>query len=470
MRNTLFYNIIVVSCLLLFSLVGSAQNDSTILTYNEYIKNVLTHHPMAQRADLQTDFAEARWLSARGKFDPKLTSSWSEKNFDGKHYYKVFEAGFKIPTWYGLSVSGGYENTDGVFLNPENKTDKHGLWAAGIEANLLQGLLIDERRAALKQAEVYQKSAANERKIMLNQLLLAASQSYINWQLVFNNQIVIEGGIDLAEEYLEATRQLFRNGDKPAIDTLEAFLIVQDRLLRLQTNEIQLVTAKQQLENYLWYEQVPLELQSTTVPQDMSENNLDWIDYAPLTQMLDKHPDILEKELKRAQYGIEGRMKRDKLKPKLKLKYNPLLQTSENGIAPNYALSNYKWGFEFSMPLLMRSEKAAIAENQLKIREVEYDILDKRNTILNKVEANLAKQSLLQRQVNLQSQNVSNYKRLLDAERTKFDFGESSVFLLNKRQEKYLESSIKLTELIAKYQMANVEYLFFRGDFLDVME
>ncbi|MEZ4888223.1 MAG: TolC family protein [Chitinophagales bacterium] len=470
MKKSFLYHIAAIGCFLIGSVSSSAQNDSIVLTYNVFLKNVLAHHPLSQQADLQSDFSEAAWLSAKGKFDPKLSSNWNEKYFADKHYYKIFEAGFQIPTWYGLTIAGGYENTEGVFLNPENKTDKNGLWALGIEANLLQGLRIDERRAALKQAEVFQKAAENERKMMLNELLFAASQAYFNWQLVFNTQQIIEGGRVLAEEYLEATRQLFRNGDKPAIDTLEAFLIVQDRVNQLQSNEINLLSTQQQLENFLWYDQVPLELQSSTIPENFNETDFTLPVEVPLMQMMDNHPEILEKELKISQYEIEGVVKRDKLRPKLKVKYNPLLNTSENSLAPNYSTSNYKWGFDFSMPLLMRSERAAVQENQLKIKEVELDIVAKRNTLQNKLQATLAKQVLLEQQVNLQSQNVRNYEVLLNAERTKFSFGESSVFLLNKRQEKYLESSIKLTELTAKYQMAKVEYLFFGGNFLGEVE
>ncbi|MBK7410356.1 MAG: hypothetical protein IPJ40_21235 [Saprospirales bacterium] len=134
---------------------GMAQGDSTILTYREFIGFVWQQHPLARQAELQMDFADAALLSARGAFDPVLSSGWNEKYFDDKHYYRIFDAGFRIPTWYGLSVTGGYENTDGTYLNPENKTDQNGLWTLGVEANLLQGLLIDERRAALQQAKKY---------------------------------------------------------------------------------------------------------------------------------------------------------------------------------------------------------------------------------------------------------------------------------------------------------------------------
>ena len=443
-----------------------AQEDSTALRYREFMRFVLENHPVAGQAALQTEWAAAEMRAARGEFDPVLSSGWNEKYFDDKHYYRIFDAGFQIPAWFGLSVNGGYESADGLYLNPENKTDKNGLWTLGVEANLLQGLLIDQRRAALQQAKVFQQASENERIRILNELLFSASEAYVNWQSTFFIRGIILEGLDLAGDYLEATRQSFLNGDKPAIDTLEAYLIVQDRLLQYQANEIEVTKARQQLENFLWYDQVPLELQSTTVPEEMGNNPFEIPADPVLDLILANHPDLLEKEYKIARYSIEQRLKRDKLKPKLKLKYNPLIGTAESGVSPDYySISNYKWGFQFSMPLFLRSERAAIQMADLKIREVEFELADKRNSLKNKIEANLQKQALLAEQVGLQQQNVTNYGVLLAAEEEKFSYGESSVFLLNKRQEKYLESSVKLVELTAKLQLARAEYLYVTGRF-----
>ncbi|MCB9282713.1 MAG: TolC family protein [Lewinellaceae bacterium] len=429
------------------------------------------HHPVAGQAALQREWAAAEMRAARGEFDPVLSSGWNDKYFDGKHYYRIFDAGFQIPTWFGLSVNGGYESADGLYLNPENKTDKNGLWTIGLEANLLQGLLIDDRRAALQQAKVFQQASENERIRILNELLFAATEAYIDWQAAYFTRQIIGDALNVAGEYLEATRQSFINGDKPAIDTLEAYLIVQDRLLQYQSNEIEVIRARQQLENFLWYDQIPLELQPATLPEEMGTENFE-IPVSPVVdQILANHPDLLEKDYKIAQYSIEQRLKRDKLKPKLKLKYNPLVGTADTGVSPDYySIANYKWGFNFSMPLFLRSERAAIQMTGLKIREVEFELMDKRNSLRNKIEANLQKQNLLAGQVALQEQNRSNYGVLLEAEGEKFSYGESSVFLLNKRQEKYLESSVKRIELVAKLQLARAEYLYVTGQFPGEME
>lgn len=451
---------------LFIPIISFAQTDTTLLTYNQFITNVLNHHPLAKQANLQPDFAAAEMQAARGQFDPQLSSNWNDKYFDKKHYYRIFQAGFRIPTRYGVDFTGGYENTEGVFLNPENKTDKYGLWSAGIEVNVLSGLLMDERRAALQQAEIFQQVATNEQQMMLNELTLSASAAYFYWQNKNATQQVVLTSVALAQTYLNATRLAFFNGDKPAIDTLEAQLIVQDRQLLLQKNAADLAKAQQQLENYLWFENIPLELQPTTIAPPLSTSdllpNLDDVNVIQLTQ---NNVEVQEKLIKIAQYEVSQRLKREKLKPKLKLKYNPLLATSEEGIGPSYSITDYKWGFDFSMPLLFRTARAEVEKTELKIRATQLELEAKRNTIQNKMEANLQQQLILQNQLNLVQQNIINYQRLLEAELEKNSIGESSVFLINKRQEKLLDGQVKLLDLQTKIQLTQVEYLFLTNGF-----
>ncbi len=456
--------------LLLFFLITSslslnAQNDSIIFTFQSFIEQVLTHHPIAQKAALQIQKAEATQLAAKGEFDPTLFGDWNEKYFDEKHYYRIFEAGFKVPTWYGISVQGTYTNTRGDFLNPENKTDDNGLWMLGVEANLLQGLLIDQRRAALQQADVYEQATLNERQMILNDLVIHAINAYVSWQLNFEVQKVLQDNIELAQIYKDGTQQSYINGEKPAIDTLEAFLMVQDSRMRFKENEGNLIKVQQALESYLWYEQIPLELQDQRQPEPLADFNIAGEDVS-IESVLQTHPDILDKKIKQNSYEIEQRLKRDKLKPKLKVKYNPLISTTENSLAWDYSTADYKWGVNFSMPLFLRSERASIAQNQIKVKEIGLEIRDKQNALQNKIEGNLQIQQLLEEQLNIQRQNVVDYERLLNAEKDKFGFGESSVFLLNKRQEKFLESKIKLLKVLAKYHLMDVEYLLLTNQIL----
>ncbi len=455
--------VIWVGIILLNAWVGQAQSDSTMLSYQEYLVNILNYHPVAQQANLKLELADLQWLSAKGNLDPTLDSDWNQKNFDDKRYYRIFNNRLRVPTKYGVSVIAGYENTQGVFLNPEKTTDEFGLWNIGVEVDVLQGLLVNERQTALEQAKVMQEMAINQQQIILNELLFDASLAYLDWQQFFYVQTVLLENQALAAQYLENTKESFFGGEKTAMDTLEAFILLQDAIALTNYNEVDLQDSRQMLENFLWFNEVPLELQPLTKPEDYRQELFVVSDVRNIQELTRTNPLILEKLNKQSLYELDLRLKKEKLKPKLKAKINPLLATTDN-LVPTYNTSDYKLGFEFSMPLFLRSERADVKMGEIKIQDNFLDIQNKQNEILNKIESNLLQQIILRDQVNLIAQNVAGYKQLLDGENIKFQFGESSVFLLNKRQEKYINGRIKLIELNLKLNSVLLKYLYYIND------
>ena len=246
-----------------------AQSDSTVLlTYDEYLENILNYHPITKKADLRMTLAKAEMLGARGNFDPVIAADWNQKDFDDKLYYQQYQAKFRIPTPLGIDVTGGYENTDGAFLNPENSTDEFGLWHLGVEVNLLQGLFVNERRTAIEQAKVFQDLAKNQKQIILNDLIYNASIAYLIWQQYeYFEDILIENK-SIADTYFQNTKQSFFGGEKTGMDTLEAFILSQDATTLIQKNEMQLIKSRQNVENFLWFNEMPVALQENTKPED----------------------------------------------------------------------------------------------------------------------------------------------------------------------------------------------------------
>jgi outer membrane protein TolC len=57
----------------------------------------------------------------------------------------------------------------------------------------------------------------------------------------------------------------------------------------------------------------------------------------------------------------------------------------------------------------------------------------------------------LQNQIALQSRNYESYLQLVRAEQSRFENGESSLFMINSRENKALEAYEKLIELKTKY-------------------
>ena len=402
---------------------------------------------------------EAAILNAKGLLDPYIEGSWNEKNFDSKLYYRNYQGKLVFPTQLGVNIIGGYENTDGVFLNPENKTDDLGLWNVGLEVDLLQGLINNERRIALEKARIFQDLNENEQRIALNELVYEASKVYYIWQLYQEYGNILQQNLTLSQDYLEATKAAFTNGEKTAMDTLEAYTLLQDAVLEVQKNNTVLIKARQAVENFLWYNDSPILLASGVLPESY-RNPLQDIPTSIDSLDLSDHPVIRNYANKIMSAELDQILKREKLKPKLKAKYNSLLATRED-IIPSLEISNFKWGLSLELPLRQRSDRAEIQLGEIKIATLGYDLEDKRNALGNKIQSSWMEQVVLNDQVSTLTQNVNNTRGLLEGENEKFRLGESSVFLLNKRQEKYIAAQMKLIETFTKMKLSRLDFLFF---------
>lgn len=439
--------------ILLLSSKLYSQTSSNTLSYKEFVYNVISEHPLAKSAQLKERVAKAKLLSAKGSFDPKLTSSIDEKNFEGKEYYNIFTSKISIPTPIGVNVTGGFDKNAGDFLNNSDKTTGSGLWNAGLEVDVLQGLFTNQRRTDVKNARVYQTIAKNQQMQLLNELVYNASKAYADWQQYTSIYAFLQKNIQLSYLYLDNVKSAFKSGEKTAIDTLEANVYLQTDLINLEKYKQLLFEKRLKVENYLWLDNNTIGLKEETVPEkDMTFHQPEEI---ILLNNLDSIPIIAEKIAKREQLVNYQRLNKEKLKPKLKLKYNQLFGTTDDKIRPLYDVDDYKWSASLSLPILFRKERGKIKQGRFKINDLDYEIANKKQEVQNKIIANKRNQQALATQVDLLEQNIKGYERLLDAETQRFDYGESSLFLINKRQEKLIASKLKLlsseNKLITNY-------------------
>ena len=458
--------------LFLLTLMGvefvAAQNNTkpVVMSYEKFMKLVKEKHPIAMQAELAKQSGEAYMTKARGGFDPKIYGEFSEKQFKEDQYYELLDAGLKIPTWFGAAVKAGYESNFGTNLNPENSTPGSGLWYAGIELPIGEGLFIDQRRAELKRAKIYRESTEAQRIIILNDLLYDAGQAYWTWFVAYNNMKVLEEGYALAEQRFRGVKDNATFGDAPVIDTVESWIQVQNRSLELKQFQLDFQNASALLTVYLWKDGfIPLELAESTVPyttDDMNSNDLNDDFFTRTDSLINNHPELLQYQYKLETIDINLRLTREQLKPDLNLKYNAISQPIGGDPFSNYSSLNYNWGVNFSMPILMFKERGDLKLNKIKQNEVQLQMANKREQLNYKARASLNSWRVTLDQISLYEQTVADYLRLLDGERAMFVAGESSLFMVNSREVGYLKARLKLIELMSKNQKARLtaNYVF----------
>ena len=428
--------------------------NNTEFSFNEFLGYVKKYHPLVKQADLKLNEAQANLMLARGAFDPKIEVDYSEKQFQDKNYYSILNSSFKIPTWYGIELKAGFDNAEGIYMNPENTLPNSGITSLGISVPVGQGLFINQRMADIRKAKIAQNLNSAERNLQAIEVLYEASMSYANWKRSYDEVKLYETYLKNALIRYEGVSKLIAQGDKPAIDSVEAGIAVTTRKLNLEDAQLKFTKARLELSNYLWYENnLPLEVKEELQPEKTLAITIkETLQVNELSSFsLDNHPKIKALDAKIDLLKVEKQLKANALLPKMDLSYNYL---SEPSTIDQYRMEDYKIGLNFSIPIFLRKERAGLKLAKLKIQDSQLSLQFERKSLENKLKSQQQEIISLQKQQTYNSQLVQNFNQLLTAEDRLFGMGESSLFLINSRENTLVSSQLNAIGLENRYFQA----------------
>ena len=457
-------NCIISFVLLIFSIAVNAQErlqqpDSLqTLSAKQLMEIVKQFHPVAKQADIFIEKARADVTIARGMFDPVLANETAEKTFDGTNYYYYNRPELSIPTWFGVEVTAGLENLSGNRTNPEETKGKTSY--VGISVPLAKNLLMDKRRAALQTAKIFREASAIEKRNILNNLLLDAVKTYWTWVQQYQVYKTISDAVVVNEKRVQLVKTAYRFGDRPAIDTSEALVQLQSFELQKSQAWLEFQNTTLDLSVFLWTAGTqPYNLSTNIIPaEDLQTLNIETVALPELNNLLTSaiksHPELMIYNYKLNALGVDKKLKFQELLPTVNFKYNQLgkgyeiLKTATTG--PLFE-NNFQYGLSLGIPLRLSEGRGEYRKAKLKITETQLQQGQKMQLIENKVRSYFNELLALKSQVALQEKAYKNYQILQRGEEIRFQAGESSLFLINARENKALEALQKLQELKAKY-------------------
>ena len=434
-----------------------SQNTTKELSYNEFLGYVKKYHPLVKSANLELNQAQANLMMARGGFDPKIEVDFEQKKFKDNEYYSILNSSFKIPTWYGIEVKAGFDNNDGIYLNPENTVPNQGLTSLGISIPLGQGLFINQRMADLRKAKIQVKLSQAERNLMAVSVLYDASVAYFNWKRNFNEVTLYQNYVTNATVRYKGITKSIEEGDKPAIDSVEAGIIVRNRKLSLEESKLKLAKAQLELANFLWLDNnVPFELQDDIIPEEnlatTIKETLRTNDLMLENPSLENHPKIMALTNKIEMLEVERKLKANMLLPKIDVGYSYL---SEPSYFDNYRFQDYKVGLNFSFPVFLRKERGSLQLAKYKLQDIKFDLDLERIQLKNKIKAQQTEIASLEKQQQLINNLVADYSTMLASEERLFSFGESSVFLINSRENNLVSAQLSKLQIENRFLDSN---------------
>ncbi len=428
-------------------------------TIENFYKLILQNHPVAKQTELLSDVARQEIRMARGNFDPKLEVEFLSKNYKDQEYYSILNGSLKFPSVLPFDPVIGAEKNSGDYLNPERYIDNefnYQQFYAGISLPLGRGLITDERRTALRQAELFKEMTEAEQVKLINKLLLDAAKDYWQWYYAYYDYRLLNKSAAIAKEILRRVKVNYQYGEASQIDTVQARITWQQRIIEQQEAFLDYQNTGIRLSTFLWDSlSNPLALDMQWAPVRQLEL---WLMTASGLEELSNqakanHPELQKLNVKLQQMEVERKLAAEFLKPQLNLNYYLLNQPFDPEWNTSFQLDeNYKLGVDFSFPIFLRKERSKLAQTKLKLTSTRFELTLKEREIINELNSTYNELINLQSIIDIQHDMIANYERLLNAELMNLEQGESDLFKINVQQEKLIQSQTKWLKLLAEFE------------------
>ncbi len=440
------------------------------MSFGQFQGQVAANHPVARQARLVGAQGRGAVTEAWGAFEPKLSLSLAQKTFKGQSYYSYLDAAIKIPTPIGTDVKVGFERATGDRLSADRYTPNKGLLTFGLSVPIGQRLITDERRTALAQARASRDLADAEQQSMTNKLLLDAAKTFGNWYVASRRAQIAEDGVRLATFRFDAVVQRLRNGDSPAIDTLEASLEVQRRLVTRAEAENDLRTATLIASGYLWDERgraVELAVEARPLLDGLDRTPADTTRLASwLDAVSARHPDLRKAQSKLRAAEADRLLALQRLIPFAEASFSAIAARDHvDALTSSEQWSdNFKAAVDAQSPVLFLKERGKSTQSQLKVEFARWDRDATERELAYELRIALNDVVLLDKLLTVQRATIRGVALLRDAEQTRYENGESTLLLVNLRERALLDETAKLAALEGKIATARASLGVAVGD------
>ena len=432
-----------------------SQVDSFLLNEKSFLKQANDFAPFVQNSDLNVSIQYQEWMASRSPFQPKLKGNYSAKQFEDKTYYSKFNSDVSVKTPLGIKVGGGFQNNNGVFLNPENNDPVQGLAFAGVEIPLGAGMFTDDERTEVRLQSIKRDAASLLNKLQVNDYLFESGEAYWEWFGSILQLQLAQEAVERAESRLEFVKQMNSIKEVADIDTLEALINLQNREAYAISTQIKWVKNKNYINNYLW---IPGKTDRNVAPEADLEYEAVFPDSLLEEKYTENHPLILLIEADSLINRVELNLVREYFKPEIDFEFK-LQEAAENvgSFEYNPRINNYV-GLDFQMPLFLRKERAKSKQLNYKSEIIQNKKIESLTKIYQEQRtAYLNSQNLLE-SVNLWQNASENYFRMLEAEITMYNIGESSLFVINNRELRWINAKEKYIKSYIDYRIAVLKY------------
>ncbi|CAN5754347.1 TolC family protein [soil metagenome] len=447
----------------IFSRTASAQEGP--LRLEDVTTSTDRSYPALRAALRESAIADAELRSANGAFDPSWRTS---VNVDPVGYYKEFRVSSEVqiptPLWGTSFWAGwGYGDNDFPVYYGNYVTNSAGEARIGASIPFWRNGPIDRRRANIDRAELGRTLATvsiDQQKIEIRR---AATLRYWDWVAAGRRRAIAEALLEIAVSRDAAIGARVGQGDLPQIERTDnsraivqrqGFVISAQRDVERAAIELSMfvrdesgnprIVAASRLPDAL---PEPISLDAGAVRRDA-------------TAAQQKRPEVRRYVLQQEQTEIERRWAANQMAPAIDFR---VLGSSDLGRNPdpfnlNRNRPELQLGLVIDIPLLNRANdgRVKVAESQIARLEDQKRLMQDRvgaevSDALSALEAARQRVLVARREVTLAAE-------LEVAERQRFDLGDSTLLVVNLREQASAESRMREIDAMVDFQRALASY------------
>ena len=438
--------------------VSAAANDP--LTLDEVLGSVDRAYPLLARALQERALAEAGYLEAQGAFDLKLKSKTDTKSL-GFYKYREFDAWAEQPTTlWGAEFYGGYSRGQGNFgaWEGDRLTLDRGELRSGLMLPLLRDREIDRRRANLRAADIEIDIAEQSIDRQRLSIYMVAARSYWQWVAAGRLRQVALDILDLAVQRTDNLQETVDAGMVAPIELVDNQRAILQRQAALVSAERGLQNAAIELSLFLRGDDggpiVPADerLPDFPEPTPLDEAQLQ----EDLQRAVTRRPELQGLLAKQRQLSVERDWAQNQTKPSVNLIAEYSRDSGEGTITKRG--DELKAGLAFEVPWQRRGARGKVAAQDAKLGALDAELQFARDRVgADVLDAASAVRTAFDRLQFVRSE-LTVARELEQAERDRFDLGDSTLFLVNLRETATATAAAGVVSSLADYHRAVVAY------------
>lgn len=437
-----------------------AQNRDDSFSLDALLKTMNQSYPKIIASRLQIAQAQGDYLSALGQFDPSIKTN-TRSQPEGGYITNYADNELSVPTLAnGLRLFAGYRIGRGNYpvYYQNYLTNSGGEYRAGLALPLLKDFFIDKQRTALlTQAETI---TLKTHELAATKLLVyqEAIKAYWQWVQTGLQRRTLKHLLELAIKRQKAIVKQANQGDLATLAVAENQQTILQRQQLLNQGEMAFAQAAVNLSIY--YRDLkgnPMMPSPHQLPSQLiSDAFLPIKDKESIATRLGQHPALRKLKTYYHMIKLKQNLAKNDLLPQLDATAYTSKQTG-TGASPILLPQAALVGVRFKFPLYQREAKGKIISSTNELRQIVVE----RKLVFEQLKNQLANLFIALRtyklQISLLNKELALAQRVEDGEVKKFFIGDSTLFLVNQREQ--TTTQVRLSLINSKVNLLQTKSL-----------